>query len=256
MTSISGDDGLTRDAFLGGRVHVWQPVQGYRAGIDPVILAAAVAARPGQAVLELGCGAGVAALCLAARVPGLAVTGVELQPGYALLARRNAVENALPLTVIEADLAAPPPSLRARSFDHVLMNPPYFDRSLGTGSDDAGRNLALGGPTPLADWVDAATKRLRSGGWLTVIQRMARLPDLLGALDGRLGTVAVLPLAARAGRGADLFLLRARKGGRAPFRLLAPLVLHDGDRHLRDGDDFAAPVKAVLRDGAALDWGD
>jgi tRNA1Val (adenine37-N6)-methyltransferase len=256
MTSTLGDESLTRDAFLGGRVQVWQPVQGYRAGIDPVMLAAAVAAVPGQAVLELGCGAGVAALCLGARVPGVTVTGVEVQAEYAALARRNGAENGISFDVVEADVGALPAGLRAQAFDHLMMNPPYFDRALGTESADAGRDVALGGDTPLAVWIDAGTRRLRSGGWMTVIQRAARLPEVLGALKGRLGSVVVLPLAARAGRRADLFLLRGRKGGRAPFRLLAPLVLHDGDRHLRDGDDFAASVKAILRDGAALDWGD
>ena len=62
---------LTRDAFLGGRLHLWQPVNGYRAGVDPVLLAASVNARAGQAVLELGCGGGTAMLCLGKRVSGL-----------------------------------------------------------------------------------------------------------------------------------------------------------------------------------------
>ena len=61
------DDALSCDAFLGGRLRIWQPRAGYRAGIDPVMLAAAVPARPRQSVLELGCGAGTASLCLAAQ---------------------------------------------------------------------------------------------------------------------------------------------------------------------------------------------
>ena len=64
------------DGFLGGRVQAWQPAAGYRAGVDAVLLAAAVPARPGDTALELGAGAGVASLCLATRVPGLSVTAV------------------------------------------------------------------------------------------------------------------------------------------------------------------------------------
>ena len=67
------------DAFLGGRLTIRQPVRGYRAGADPVFLAAAVAAKPGERVLELGCGVGTALLCLGARVAGLDLTGVERQ---------------------------------------------------------------------------------------------------------------------------------------------------------------------------------
>ena len=106
MSDFSADD-LTCNAFLGGRLHLWQPKNGYRAGIDPVLLAAAVPAESGQSVLELGCGAGAAVLCLAARVPGLIMTGVELQPAYAKLAERNASENGAEMDVVCADLATP-----------------------------------------------------------------------------------------------------------------------------------------------------
>jgi len=81
------------DQFLGGRLTVAQPKTGYRAGVDPVLLAASVPAGRGESVLELGCGVGVASLCLAARVPGLKITGVEIQPDAAILAAQNAQHN-------------------------------------------------------------------------------------------------------------------------------------------------------------------
>ncbi len=114
----------TRDAFLGGRLTIEQPRSGYRAATDPVFLAAAIAAQSGQSALELGCGVGAAALCLMARVPGLAVAGLELQPVYAALARSNAKTNDLPLEIIDGDVTDPPRALIDRSFDHVFCNPP------------------------------------------------------------------------------------------------------------------------------------
>jgi tRNA1(Val) A37 N6-methylase TrmN6 len=245
---------LTRDTFLGGRVVLWQPGRGYRAGSDPVLLAASVTAAPGERVLDLGCGAGAAVLCLGARVGGLDLHGLELQPGYAALARRNADETGLALSVHEGDVRQLPAALRALRFDHVMMNPPYLDRAEGTGSADAGRDLALSGEAPIGSWLDAAKRRLVPGGRLWMVQRMPRLPQVLAAIDSRLGAVTVLPLAARAGRAADLFLLGARKGDKSPFRLLSPLWLHAGDRHGRDAPDFRPEIAAVLREGAALAW--
>ena len=245
---------LTCDAFLGGRLRLWQPRAGYRAGIDPVLLAAAVPARAGQSVLDLGCGAGAALFCLAARVPGLSLSGVEVQPDYAALAGRNAGENRIVAEIVQADLAALPAELRQRSFDHVIANPPYFRPGAHSPAGDAGRATALGGETPLAQWIDTAARRLAPRGYLHMIQRTDRLPEMLIAAESRLGSIEVLPLAARRGRAADLVLLRARKGGRAAFRLHAPHLLHEGDRHTGDGDSYVAEISAVLRDGAALDW--
>ncbi len=254
MPDCEGD--LTRDAFLGGRLRVLQPVRGYRAGIDPVILASVIDAGPGQKVLDLGCGVGVASLSLAARIPGLGITGLELQPVCAALARRNAAENRMDIEVIEGDIQSMPLELRQRRFDHVIANPPYFDRSRGTCSSTPGRETALGGTISLVEWIDSAVRRLLPKGLLHVIQSAERLPELLSACDGRVGDMRVLPLLPRRKRSARLVILRARKGARGSFRLLAPVVLHSGDRHSSASDGYSEEVEAVLRGGAGLevDW--
>ena len=241
---------LSDDSFLDGRLRVLQPRAGYRAATDPVFLAAAVPARMGETALDLGCGAGVAGLCLAARVPGVRLAGVELQSDYAELARRNAARNHVEIEVIEADIAALPPELRARNFDHVIMNPPWY-RGDSPRAHDAGRDAALREAAPLAVWTDAGLRRLRPGGRLTVIQLAERLGEILAALDGRASAV-VLPLAAREGAEAGRVIVQARKGARAPLRLLAPLVLHSGSAHAGDGEDFTPAANAVLRGGAPL----
>ena len=141
MTGFKEDE-LSRNDFLGGRLRLWQPVSGYRAGVDPVLLAASVPATSGQSVLELGCGAGTASLCLARRVADLAVTGVEKQPDYAALARRNATENDLSVQVFTADITAMPAEIRTKSFDHVLANPPFFSAHAHKSPRDPGRREA------------------------------------------------------------------------------------------------------------------
>lgn len=241
---------LSRDAFLGGRLHLWQPLKGYRAATDPVLLAAACPARAGQSVLDIGCGAGAAALCLASRVPGLVLAGLEVQADYAALARRNAAENGVEMQVVEGDLSAMPAILQ-RGFDHVIANPPYYPRR-GTPSPDASRDLALRAEQPLTLWVDAAARRLSPGGWLTMIFGTDALPEVLAALAPRLGSAAALPLAARENRSALRVILQARKGGRAAFRLLPPLILHRGAAHDGDHDSHMPNVSAVLRQGAGI----
>lgn len=243
---------LTRDAFLGGRLMLWQPARGYRAATDPVLLAASVPARAGDSVLDLGCGVGTASFCLGVRVAGLDLTGIEVQPAYADLARRNAAETGLALRVATGDIARMPPDLAGQSFDHVMMNPPFFAEAASLATADPGRDTAFREDLPLADWIDAGLRRLKPRGRLALIHRAERLPEILTALAARAGAVEVLPLAARSGREAGRVIVRARKGVRTPFRLLPPFVLHAGERHAADGDDFTPEATATLRDGAPL----
>lgn len=236
------------DAFLGGRLKIRQGA--YRAGADPVFLAAAVPARSGQAVLELGVGSGVALYCLAARVPGLRLVGLERAPETATLARANGAANQIEADIIEGDVAAMPDTLRAQSFDHVIMNPPFFDA--GTPADDHSRQAARHEDTPLGDWIDAAIRRLKPGGMITIIHATDRVPDILNGLGKRVGGVTLRPLAPRAGHAAKRVIMQGKKGARAPFRLLPPFVLHEGDSHVLDGDSYSAAATAILRNGEAF----
>lgn len=251
-TEPFAEDELSVDAFLGGRLTIAQPRAGYRAGIDPVLLAAAVPARAGETLLDLGCGAGVAALCAAARVPGLRLSGLEMQPGYAALARENAARNGIDMEVVAGDLAAMPAPLRARQFDHVILNPPFFDRATSTPARDAGREGAMGETRPLADWIAAAARRCAPGGHVCVIHRAERLADLLAAMAPALGALEVLPLIPRCGRAARLVLIRGRKGARAALRLCDGWLLHTGARHEQDAENYTRSTASVLRDAAPL----
>ena len=242
----------TLNAFLNGRVQLWQPKNGYRAGVDPVLLAASVPAQQGDHVLELGCGVGAAFLCLCARVPDLQCDAVELQPEYAAFARKNVVRNGADATVWEADLTALPEPLLQKQFHHVFANPPYFDRKASTRAQDTGREVAMGEATPLSIWVSVAAKRVRPKGTVTFIHRAEKLPGLLKYMSSVLGSLQVLPLQPREGRDAGLVLVRGRKGGRADFRLHAPILMHEGARHTDDGESYTPLIRGVLRDGDAL----
>ena len=229
------------ETFLDGRVKAAQPADGFRSGLDAVMLAAAVPAQAGLSALELGAGSGVASLCLLARVPGLAVTGVERDAGLAALAQRNAEANDAAARFVAADIFALPPDLK-RDFHQVFANPPFHGE--GQASPDAARAAALQDGGRLGDWLALGLQRTVSGGHFTAMLRTDRLNEALAALPER--GVLAFPLWPRAGVAPKRVIVQARKGSGAPFALLPGLILH------REDGSWTPEADAVLRCGAAL----
>ena len=234
----------TENTVMGGRVKLLQPRRGYRIAVDAVLLAAAVDAKPEESVLDLGAGVGAVGLCVAARVPGCRVTGIELQPELASLAERNAALNhaADRVRTVVHDLAYPlPPEFGP--VDHVVTNPPYLSAAVADPSPDPSKALAtVESSADLARWLTVATEALKPAGTLLVIQRSDRLDEIVDRL-ARLGwgdvSVKRLPPAARV-------LVRARRADGLRRHDAPPLVLH------RPEGGYTDEAEAILRHGQPL----
>jgi len=240
----------TEDAVLGGRLRLRQPRRGHRVGHDAILLAAAVDAEGGEHAVDLGAGVGGAGLALAARVPGLAVTLVEVDEGLCALAAQNIALNgmggrvrALAGDAEDLDALGLPPG----SFDRVLMNPPFNDSARQNVSPDAKRRLAhVAAPGLLARWTQSAARLLKPQGVLTLIWRADGLAEVEAALAADFGRLRVLPVLPRPGAPAIRVIVRAVKGGQGPQAVLPGLALNDA------ANKPSAEAEAVLRAGDAL----
>lgn len=238
--------------LLGGRVRLDQDTAGLAATIDPVLLAAAVPAGPGDAVLEAGTGVGTASLCLLARVPGLRAVGVERDAAQAEAARANAALNgwAERLDIIAGDVTTREAARAAAAlgpFAHAMANPPWFAEGSLPAALPRRAAKHVEDAASLAPWVAFLTRRVAQGGTVTLALTPAHLPEALAAFAAsRVGSATLLPLWPRAGQAAKRLLLTGRKGGRGPCRMLAGLVLHRVDGR------FTEEAEAVLRHAAPL----
>ncbi len=248
----SGTDAdLTEDRLLGGRVCLKQPATGFRTGIDAVFLAAAVPARPGDKVLDVGAGNGAAALCLAARVAHASVAGIEADRALVRLANANADANGVADRVefFLGDLVHPPIRFAAASFDHVMANPPFRPAGSGRVPADAARARAtVEDKAGLDSWLRFCLMMARPQATITLIYAADRLDDLLTALAGRLGGLIVFPLWPGGGgaKPAKRVLVTGRRNSQAPLALMPGLVLH------RPDGSYTPQADAVLRGGEGL----
>ena len=253
-TTGSSPPDVTDDAVLDGRLRLWQPRRGHRFGHDAILLAASTPARNGDRAAELGAGVGAAGLALAARVPGVRITLVEIDQHLAALAAENAMRNQLADRVDAAalDIAAPVSAftvigLAPASCDVVLMNPPFNDPDRHRPSPDPRRREAHDlAPQSLVRWIDAAARLLRPGGTLTMIFRADGIVGLLNALGGEFGAITLLPVHGKPHASAIRVITGAIKGSGAPPTILPGLVLTASD-----GTPSQA-AEAVLRHGAEL----
>ncbi len=244
-------DEVSEDRVLGGRVVLAQPKKGYRAGLDAALLAAACDAGPGQRVLEAGCGPGAALLAAAIRRPQPSFVGLERAPQALDLARRNVRANGLEprVDILEADVGQPFSRLGLAPFDAVMANPPFFDDPNALRAPDPAKTQAWMAEGGLSAWTGFLTKAVREGGSLTIIHRADRLADLLALLAPKCGSFQIRPIHPRATDPAKRVLVRAIKTGKAPLRLLPPLVLHPQ----ADGKHTEL-TEAILRGEADLAW--
>ncbi|HEY8246909.1 MAG TPA: methyltransferase [Hyphomicrobium sp.] len=246
----------TDDAFLGGALHLLQLRTGYRAGLDAVMLAAAVPADPERPlrVLDVGAGVGTAGLCLARRAPLASVVLLEKEWQPAELASENARRNHLAdrVRVVTAVVGAAASELRAaglaeESFAHVIANPPYHDADAGTLAADAlkaGAHAMADGELEL--WARFMARMTAPGGEATIVHKTEALPRLLAAFATRFGSLKILPLHPRHDAPANRVLLQGVKGSRGPLQILPGFILHEGN------GAFTPAAQGILRAGGAL----
>lgn len=242
---------VVENGLLNGRVRLRQPARGYRAGMDAALLAAATPAEPKDRVIEAGCGAGGVLMQIAARCPGASLKGLERDPTMADLARQNAALNGFQdhITVQTGDVAAGFRSLNVAPFDWAVSNPPFFDDAAALRAPAEGKRGAWMADDGLEAWTSFLLKAVREGGRIVMIHRADRLADILRLMGEKAGSFAVRPIHPFADEPAKRVLVQAVKTGRAPLRLLPPLILHD-----RSGGKHTPEAEAILRGETSLGW--
>lgn len=235
-------EAATTDVFHRGAFVLVQPLSGgHRAGMDAMMLAAAVPSTFAGSLADLGAGAGAAGLAVAARCPGARVTLVEnaaRMAGFARLTLAHPANRALAprCTLVEADVTL---SGRARQaagladggFDFAVMNPPFNAAADRPSPDPLRRDAHVMADGLFEAWLRTAAALVKPRGGFAAIVRPQSIAPLLAAMERRFGGAEIVPVHPRAEQPAIRIVVRARRASRAGLSLMPPLVLHGGAGH-------------------------
>ena len=255
MNGKKKSDTNSLNSFLGGKINLFQPVDGYRANMDSILLAASIEAKAGQSILELGCGVGTVLFSLMARVQDLKVVGIEIQKRYAELAARNAEYNGFKATILECNLTSIPVTAKNVKYDHVILNPPFYSvgesmRLAQEEKDIAKRELN----TSLDDWLDVAVKRCSVNGNIVLIHQAEKLGQILRRIESFMGDIKILPISSFKGKNANRVIVKGKKGSRSPMQILAPLLIHETCSSDNSRTNYTGVAEGILRGGKAINW--
>lgn len=252
---------FTIDAFHRGNFWLVQPDgKGHRAGMDAMMLAAAVPSGFSGRLADFGAGAGAAGLAVASRCPKSRVVLVELSPEMGSFAERSLAYSgnghlAGRVAVLQADVALTgkervAAGLADSSFDYAIMNPPFNARHDRATPDLLKQQAHIMEDGLFELWIRSAAAVVRPRGGLALIARPQSLQPILASLGGRFGNAEIMPVHARSDSAAIRMVIRAVRASRAGLTLRPPLVLHDAE------SDLFSPRADAINNGRASLFGD
>lgn len=237
----------TNDYLLDKKIKIFQPVNGYRASTDAVLLSSLVRIKNGDGILDVGSGTGAVSLCLAHRLQNLnpQITGLEIQPELAELSNASAQANGFSACFLNCDIRQKVSGLNGGSFDHVITNPPYAEKDMP--SPYAGKATAHNfSDFTLTAWINFCLRMTKPQGYFYIINRAEAIDEILAALHKKTGNIQIIPVFSKPRQNAKRIMIIARKASRSPA------VIHQGITiHTPDGT-YTSQAQNILRKGAGF----
>ena len=211
--------------------YIIQSRQGFRYGIDAVLLSAFARVRETENVLDMGTGTGILPILLAAKTRGRSFTGLEIQEKSAGMARRSVAYNRLEdrIRIVTGDIKEAGAIFGPASFDVVVSNPPYMTGQHGLVNPDREKAIARHEVLcTLEDLVRETAGVLTSRGRFYLVHRPFRLAEIMGMLmKYRLEPKRMQLVYPYVDREPNMVLLEACKNGNPRITVEKPLIVYE-----------------------------
>ncbi|MFI3242056.1 MAG: methyltransferase domain-containing protein [Alphaproteobacteria bacterium] len=234
----------TQDFLLSKKVKILQPINGYRASTDAVILSSIPESTTKEIkILDMGSGTGAVSLCLGHRIPSAKILGLEIQEELIELSNQSAELNGFEnrIEFINHNIKDKKIELH-NCFDVCITNPPYseVDMKSPKGYKATAHNFdGLG----LKNWIDFGIRALKPKGKLYMVNRAEALSEILATIYGRLGGIVVIPIYSKIGEDAKRIVVIASKDSKKALVIDKGIVVHNED------GSYSDDAKRILENG-------
>lgn len=199
-------------------------------GMDAVLLSGFAKAKPGDHVLDLGTGTGIIPLLLSAKTQAKHLTGLEIQPESAEMAKRSVAMNGLEerITIMTGDIKETRVLFGASVFDVVTCNPPYMiaDHGLQNPADEKtiARHEVL---CTLENVIAQTAAVLKPGGHFYMVHRPFRLAEIMSKMCAyHLEPKRMRLVHPYADREPVMVLIEGVRGGNPRITVEKPLIIY------------------------------
>ena len=242
---------FTNDYLLDKKIKIFQPINGYRASSDAVLLSSVVTeVRQNDCILDVGSGTGGISLCLAHRFGQNQIIGLEIQEELVKLANLSAKENGFGhLKYYHCDIKGKDLPIMPCSFNHVISNPPYSKNDMP--SPNKSKAIAHNhNGMDLTSWINFCLKILKPFGFLYFINRAEAIGEMLSALQKKAGNIKIIPLYSKEGQIDKRVIVIAQKDSKTPTKIMQPFYTHSYD------GNYTQKAQQILRAGDVFKFND
>ena len=199
-------------------------------GMDAVLLSEFAKAKEGDRVIDLGTGTGIIPILMEAKTRASDLTGLEIQPESADMARRSVELNHLEskIRIVTGDIKEASSLFGAATFDVVTSNPPYMTEHHGITNEKSPKAIARHELLcTLEDVISQAAKLLRPGGSFYMVHRPFRLVDIIVLMrEYHLEPKRMKLVYPYIDKDPNMVLIEGLRGGRPRMTVEKPLIVY------------------------------
>lgn len=223
------EDETLDDLQLNG-IYVIQKKEGFRFGVDAVLLANYAVVKRGMRVIDLCSGTGIIPFILAGKTEAEHITGVEIQDDMVEMAVRSVGYNKLDNRVdfIQGDIKDILKLKELKKADVITVNPPYKLRNSGIINEKDKNAIARHEiMCNLEDVIAASKTLLKDNGRLFMVHRPDRLVDIFCIMRKyKIEPKRIRMVHPSCGKAPNIVLVEGQNNGGAFLKWETPLYIH------------------------------